>query len=167
MLGSAAWGARADPGPPIGVALGHPPLTQSVSFSVISTGPIADGFHARREGNRVFYAGSAKQARPWLRFTGVDFNYHPDFTRYGLLAIFYREQPGGIPEVESMKAAPTMPAALTANVKIRPFCVVIPGSPPPTCPIVAFPPAGSYILLLIDKTTLIAPPKLLYVTESR
>src|SRR4051794_23711570 len=80
-----------------GAALGIPPPPPP-AYDEVGEGSVSPKFHPRRDGNRVFYAGSLKEARPWLPFTGVRLD-GSFFTGSGLLAIFYRQLPGGNPVV--------------------------------------------------------------------
>src|SRR5436853_6634059 len=78
------------------------PPTRAPMFHEFSEGVVSAKFHSRRDGNRVFYATSAKETRPWLPFTGahVPASF---FNQYALLAIFYRPPPDAVPGVTSIR----------------------------------------------------------------
>jgi hypothetical protein len=113
--------AAAQPVPP-------PPLQL---FHVLREGLVPSNFHARRDGNRVFYATSAKEARRWLPFTGAHLPAS-FFKQYALLAIFYRPSPGAIPTVSSVRVSPPpanngapgthRSSTLVAGVTLSPVC---------------------------------------------
>ena len=51
---------------------------QPVSFRETEWGAVSPNFHPRRDGSRVFYAGSLKQARKGaFRFTSIGLPYNP------------------------------------------------------------------------------------------
>ena len=170
--------AQADRGTPY-------PEAAPVAFSVVAQGVVSPDFHARRDGNRVFYAGSQAETRSWLPYTGPDtlsFR-HLDFKRYALLAIFFRQAPNGAPVVTSVEPSTGSPVTIFVHVEIRSVgCTYPPGTPPPPCvvsfwdPSLAFfvctpngrcdtPVWGKFILLLIDKRGLSHPPERLCVTS--
>ena len=156
------------------VAAGAAPRTlpgpTSVPFGVVATGDVSAKFHARRAGNRVFFAASLKQAQPWLRFTGANLAQF-DFNAYGLVAILYRKRPDGNAQVRSVLAGnDAKPEFLAVEINFRPHCP--PFSP---CPYIdptrrARPvhpiPWGSFILVRVEKASISAPPQLVYVSES-
>jgi hypothetical protein len=152
-------------------------------FYGFSEGSVSPKFHPRRDRNRVFYAGSLKEARPWLRFTGLGldrsfFNRDGVFPEgRGLLAIFYRHLPGGIPQVTSIRTGDG-PATLDVGVTLYPSCPAASGggAPPPCVPSpwdarVSCSPActvwGRFILESVDKTILPVHPERIRVTEAR
>lgn len=155
--------ARAVPRPPPTPGLLWQPI--SVGYREAASGFVSPKFHARRAGNRVFYAGSLKAARPWLPFTGLKFK-GLDFSRYGLLAIFYQPSPGYLANVSSIGADPRSPSTLLIKIQIHPFCTVDPVLGATTCFALAVPSWGRFTLVLIDKATLPGLPERLYVTES-
>jgi hypothetical protein len=65
---------------------------QPVSFWEREGGVVSSNFHPRRDGNRVFYAGSLKQARKGaFRFTALGLPYNPvefSFKKYGVQGVF-------------------------------------------------------------------------------
>jgi len=167
IVASAPWGAHADPGPPPPYSPGYILATQPVSFRPAGGGFVSAKFHARKEGNRVFYAGSLKDTRRWLPFTGLSFA-HLDFSRSGLLAIFSQPAVGGLGplEVTTIEASTGSPSTLFIHAQFQWPCGV-PYAPCPMPPIPRPEPWGRFTIVVIDKTTLIAPPERLYVTESQ
>jgi hypothetical protein len=109
-----------------------------------------------------------------LRFTStrVDASF---FTGHGLLAIFYRQPPGGVPSVTSISA--NDPATLEVGVTLSPTCWVTPGEPPPpcvvspwgggVCPTECLGHWGLFLLESIDKTFLPGRPQRILVSEKR
>lgn len=52
-------------------------------------------FRPHPDRNRVYYAGSLKQARGWAKYTSIPYNLCPnnceyDFRKYGVFVIFYK-----------------------------------------------------------------------------
>jgi hypothetical protein len=146
-------------------------------YSVVSEGLVSAKFRSRRDGNRVFYAGSAEQARPWLPFVTPRFR-EPDFKRYGLLAIFYRHTPGGNPGIDFLGVRGS---TLSVDVVLFPFC----GGRAAPCPFSMWMvdgsaiemcgqdgtcanPWGEYLLVEVDKAmlSLSSHPKRVIVTET-
>jgi hypothetical protein len=72
---------------------------QPVSFWEKGSGTLPPNFQSRRDGNRVFYARSLKQARKGaFRFTALGLPYNPvdvDFKKYGVLGVFYKGHSAG------------------------------------------------------------------------
>ena len=164
-----------------GAATIPPPVYRG--YSVVSEGLVSARFRSRRDGNRVFYASSPEQARPWLPFITPRYP-EPDFTRFGLLAIFYRHTPGGYPNVDFLGVRGS---TLFVDVALFPFCGsnLVPGGPVPICPFsmwmvdgssiqarstdgTLISPWGEYLLVAIDKRVLSVPrhPQRLIVSES-
>jgi hypothetical protein len=114
-------GALSDPSPygsaggPSATTIPSPPYP---GYTIVSEGFVSPKFRSRRDGNRVFYAGSARQARPWLPFITPSFR-EPDFKRYGLLAIFYRHTPGGSPGIDWVGVRDS---TLFVDIVLFPFC---------------------------------------------
>jgi hypothetical protein len=137
----------------------RPTVISQVQFTELEQGAVRPDFHARRDGNRVFYAGSLRQARRWVRFTRIPFN-PVDFKTYGLLAIFYEGDWAAYSTPEPQWIEESAAGDLSAKITLH--CAPC-GHPVPRL----FPqPWGFYIVLLIDKGSLAAPPKTLTVTTA-
>jgi len=138
---------------------------QPVSFRETEWGALPPNFHPRRDGNRVFYAGSLKQARKGaFRFTALGVPYNPvdfSFKKYGVLGVFYKGHSAGfILEAQSVEesAAGNLSATITLECYNATYCATPPHDPSH--------PWGIYVLVLIDKRSLIAPVKTLSVTTA-
>jgi hypothetical protein len=138
---------------------------QPVSFWEREGGVVSSNFHPRRDGNRVFYAGSLKQARKGaFRFTALGLPYNPvdfSFKKYGVLAVFYKGHSSGFEaEAQSVEesAAGNLSATITLECYNPTYCATPPYDPSH--------PWGIYVLLLIDKRSLVAPVKTLSVTTA-
>ena len=138
---------------------------QPVSFRETEWGAVSPNFHPRRDGNRVFYAGSLKQARKGaFRFTSIGLPYNPvdiDFRKYGVLGVFYKGHSAGFdPEAQSVEesAAGNLSAKITLECYNATYCAAPPRHPAQ--------PWGIYVLLVIDKRSLVAPIKTLSVTTA-
>jgi hypothetical protein len=149
-------------------------------FHPVGEGLVSPRFHPRKDGNRVFFASSPEEARPWLAFTGIQIP-SSFFDTEGLLGIFYRHSPGGVPEVSWANEGLLIPVdTLYVTVTLHPFCGVnvAPGqAPPPRCGVSLLVPHvpkclpggcpwGSFILEAIDKTNLPVHPKRIVVSEA-
>jgi hypothetical protein len=146
-------------------ALPPPNPQQPVSFRETEWGALPPNFHSRRDGNRVFYARSLKQARKGaFRFTSIGLPYNPvdiDFKKYGVLGVFYKGHSAGFdPEAQSVEesAAGNLSAKITLECYNATYCAA-----PPRVPAQ---PWGIYVLLVIDKRSLVAPVKTLSVTTA-
>jgi hypothetical protein len=160
-----AGGAVALPPPPPP----PPPLPlpicrqEPVSFCEPGWGVVDGNFHPRRDGNRVFYLGSLEQARKarWAR--PFPFTYDPayNFKKYGVLAVFYKGHSAGFePEAQSVEESAA--GDLSATFRLECYNAMLCATPP-------YDPAhpwGIVVLLLIDKGSLLAPPKTLHVTAT-
>jgi hypothetical protein len=135
-----------------------PPPAADVSFQLLTEGFVPSGFHPRYNRNRVFYAGSAREARPWVQFTGIG---RVNYSQYGLLAIFYRQAPTGAPRIDSISALLSAPSALNVVVKDLPISGHIP-SIWRRFPVGAW---GWFTVNLITKSSLPAHPKKISVWE--
>ena len=138
---------------------------QPVSFWEKESGDMSSSFHPRHDGNRVFYARSLKQTRKGaFRFTALGLPYNPvdvDFKKYGVLGVFYKGHSAGfIPEAQSVEesAAGNLSATITLGCYNATYCATPPHDPSH--------PWGLYILLVIDKRSLVAPVKTLSVTTA-
>ena len=138
---------------------------QPVSFWEKGSGALPPNFQSRRDGNRVFYARSLKQARKGaFRFTSIGLPYNPvdiDFKKYGVLGVFYKGHSAGFdPEAQSVEesAAGNLSATITLECYNATYCAA-----PPRVPAQ---PWGIYVLLVIDKRSLVAPVKTLSVTTA-
>jgi hypothetical protein len=127
-------------------------------------GAVPSNFHPRRDGNRVFYARTLKQARKGaFRFTSFGLPYNPvdvDFRKYGLLAVFYKGHSAGFdPEAQSVEesAAGELSAKITLDCYNAALCAA------PTDDPGAW---GIYVVLMIKKGSLVAPVKTLSVTTA-
>ena len=123
---------------------------QPVSFWEKGSGTLPPNFQSRRDGNRVFYARSLKQARKGaFRFTSIGLPYNPvdiDFKKYGVLGVFYKGHSAGFdPEAQSVEesAAGNLSATITLECYNATYCA--------TPPRVPAEPWGIYVLLVIDK----------------
>ncbi len=157
-------------------------------FHELSTGLVSPKFHARRDGNRVFYATSTKEMRRWLPATGAQVPAS-FFKRYALLAIFYRTSPGARPDVTSIGVSPpvgnTGPpgtrSTLVVGVTLYPLCPALPGGTIiATCPFSIWsggeistcmhgtcsPAWGVYLLEAVDKSLVPTQLDRVVVTES-
>jgi len=129
---------------------------------------VAPNFHPHPDGNRVYYAGSLKQARGWAKFTSIPYNLCPyncdyDFRKYGVFVIFYKGQAAGFgagfePKIELIEES----AAGDLSAKVDVACYgetscaghqVDPSNP-----------WGMYILVRIVKRSLLTAPKTVHVT---
>ena len=138
---------------------------QPVSFWETEWGAVSPNFHPRRDGNRVFYAGSLKQARKGaFRFTSIGLPYNSvdiDFKKYGVLGVFYKGHSAGFdPEAQSVEesAAGNLLAEITLECYNATYCAAPPRHPAQ--------PWGIYVLLVIDKRSLVAPIRTLSVTTA-
>jgi hypothetical protein len=138
---------------------------QPVSFWEKGWGAVPPNFQPRRDGNRVFYARSLEQARKGaFRFTSIGLPYNPvdiDFKKYGVLGVFYKGHSAGFdPEAQSVEesAAGNLSATITLECYNATYCA--------TPPRVPAEPWGIYVLLVIDKRSLVAPVKTLSVTTA-
>jgi hypothetical protein len=155
-----ARGAAGRPAPPPSL----PCRQEPVSFCEQGWGVVGANFHPRRDGNRVFYVESLKQARRlgWARYLGIP--YDPtayNFKKYGVLAVFYRGYSVGFdPQAQSVEesAAGDLSATIRLECYNATFCATPPYDPTH--------PWGIYVLLSIDKGSLLAPPKTLHVTTA-
>lgn len=153
----------AAPSAPIAVPPPPPPI-----FHHLTEGFVSSKFHPRRNGNRVFYAGSLKASRPWLPFAVTSVHFPASyFKQEGLLAIFYRELPRGRPIVDGVEYSASDRTAIDVHVTISPVCGDI------CLPSIWDPSArqegagwGRFVLVAIDKSFLPAAPKQILVTES-
>jgi hypothetical protein len=160
--GAAALPSPPPPSPPL------PPLPcrqEPVAFCEKEWGQLPSNFHPRRHGNRVFYATSLKQARQGaFRFTALGLPYNPvdvSFKRYGVLGIFYKGHSAGFdPEAQSVEESATgqLSAKITLECYNATSCATPPNDPAQ--------PWGLYVLLVIDKRSLVAPVKTLSVTTA-
>jgi hypothetical protein len=143
------------------------PLTadsgKPVTFFAKEWGDVASTFHPRKDRNRVFYAASLKQAKNWAWFTSIPYNPASDydFSKYSVLAVFYKGHSAGFePIVESVQesAAGDLSAKITMGCYNAAFCATPPPDPAH--------PWGLYIVIKIDKRSLVTRPKTLHVTTA-
>jgi hypothetical protein len=130
-----------------------------VTFWAKEGGVVDSGFHPRKDRNRVFYAASLKQDRGWMSFTSIPNN--PDdynFKKYALFAVFYKGHQGYSATVQSVQESPA--GALSARVTVDCYNPSLCAAPPPE--LADF--WGIYVVIQIDKRSLVRPPKTLYVT---
>jgi hypothetical protein len=163
-----AGGAAALPPPPPPPPPPLPPWPnchqEPVSFCEKEWGAVPSNFHPRRDGNRVFYAATLKQARKGaFRFTSYGLPYNPvdvDFKKSGLLAVFYKGHSAGFdPEAQSVEesAAGDLSATIALECYNATFCATPPYDPSAW---------GIYVVLVIDKGSLVGPVKTLHVTTT-
>ena len=115
---------------------------------VFGGGAVSPRFHARRDGNRVFYASSLAETKAWLPY--ADEIGPVNFKRYGLLAIFLHNHLKSDVTVTGLRESGN---ALYIRLG------------PDACPVLWDPPEwGVAVYAIIDKTTLPARPSHLYVT---
>jgi hypothetical protein len=157
------------------------PAAGDVAFTLSAEGFVSPKFHPRRQGNRVLYASSLKQAHRWLRFTRYYWttsNFSRlNYRRHALLAILFKESPGMRPGVASITERDR---TLRVRLNLYPLCPPFPyagscpaslwsGGESSTC----WPDGtcgeawGLFVILRLDKQTLTAPPKRINVTESQ
>jgi hypothetical protein len=127
-------------------------------------------FHPHPDRNRVYYAGSLKQARGWAKYTSIPYNLCPnnceyDFRKYGVFVIFYKGQvdriEGGFdPRIDDIEES----AAAELSAKVTAACYA------PACKEAQADPSdhqwGMYILVRIVKKSLLVPPKTVRVTTA-
>ena len=130
---------------------------------------VAPNFHPHPDRNRVYYAGSLKQARGWAKYTSVPYNLCPnncefDFRKYGVFVIFYKGQgaryEGGFdPKIDYIEES----AAGELSAKVTTPCYA------PSCKVAQSDPTdqwGMYLLVKIVKKSLLVPPKTVRVTTA-
>lgn len=131
-----------------------------VSFLNREGGSVDPTFHPRKDRNRVFYAASLKQDRGWMGFTSMPNNPGDyDFKRYSVFAVFYKGHQGYLANVQSVRESPA--GKLSATVAVDCYNPSLCAAPPG--------PAdswGIYVVIQIDKRSLVRPPKTLYVTTA-
>ncbi|HEX6680870.1 MAG TPA: hypothetical protein VF063_09515 [Gaiellaceae bacterium] len=149
------------------------PLKADTGKRVVFLSPelaaVSAKFHPRPDRNRVFYAGSLRQARGWAKFTSIPYNLCPDncefdFRKYGVLVIFYKGQAarydGGFdPRIDYIEES----AAGELSAKVTAACYA------PSCKEAQPDPSdqwGMYILVRIVKKSLLVPPKMVRVTTA-
>ena len=158
----------------VGKAAGATPVTADPPKPVVFLSPeiatLASNFHPHPDRNRVYYAGSLKQARAWAKFTSIPYNLCPyncdyDFRKYGVFVIFCQGQAAGFgagfdPKIEFIEES----AAGDLSAKVDVTCygaTSCAGRPPdPTHP------WGIYILVRIVKHSLLTAPKTVHVTTA-
>ena len=127
-------------------------------------------FRPHPDRNRVYYAGSLKQARGWAKYTSIPYNLCPyncdyDFRKYGVFVIFYRGQAARIeggfdPSIDYIEES----SAGELSAKVIASCYA------PSCKEAQADPShhqwGMYILVRIVKKSLLVPPKTVRVTTA-
>ena len=130
-----------------------------VPFREWEGGVVDSGFHPRRDRNRVFYAASREQDRGWMSFTSIPNNPDDyDFKKYSVFAVFYKGHQGYSATIQSAQESPA--GKLSATVAVDCYNPSFCAAPPP----VLAADWGIYVLIKIDKRSLLRPPKTLYVT---
>jgi hypothetical protein len=130
-----------------------------VTFWEKEGGEVDSGFHPRKDRNRVLYAASLKQDRGWMWVTSIPYNPGDyNFKKYSLLAVFYKGHEGFSATVQSVQESPA--GDLSATVTLDCYNPSLCASPPPD----SF--WGIYVVIQIDKRSLVRPPKTLYVTTA-
>jgi len=131
-----------------------------VTFLEKEGGSVNPDFHPRKDRNRVFYAASLKQDRGWMWNTSIPNNPGDyDFKRYSVFAVFYKGHEGYTATVRSVQESPA--GKLSATVAVDCYNPSLCAAPPE--------PANSwgiYVVIQIDKRSLVRPPKTLYVTTA-
>jgi len=131
-----------------------------VTFLEKEGGEVDPGFRPRKDRNRVFYAASREQDRGWMSFTRIPNNPGDyDFKRYSVFAVFYKGHEGYTATVRSVQESPA--GKLSATVAVDCYNPSLCAAPPE--------PANSwgiYVVIQIDKRSLVRPPKTLYVTTA-
>ena len=130
-----------------------------VTFWAKEGGEVDSSFHPRKDRNRVFYAASLKQDRGWMGFTSIPYNPGDyNFKKYSLLAVFYKGHTGFSANVQSVQesAAGDLSATIAVDCYNPSLCAAPPSEPSPSW--------GIYVVIQIDKRSLVRPPKTLYVT---
>ena len=158
----------------VGKAAGATPITADLGKPVVflppEIGSLAPDDHPRPDRNRVYYAGSLKQARGWAKFTSIPSNLCPyncenDFRKYAVFVIFYKGQAAGFgagfePKIEFIEESAA--GDLSAKVDVACYGATSCGGhqPDPSHP------WGIYILVRIVKHSLLAAPKTVHVTTA-
>jgi hypothetical protein len=142
------------------VAAAEPLGTKSdkpVTFLAKEGGEVDSSFHPRRDRNRVFYAASLKYG--WMGFTSIPYNPGDyNFKKYSVLAVFYKGHTGYSATVQSVRESPA--GDLSATVAVDCYNPSLCAAPPSE-PAASW---GIYVVIQIDKRSLVRPPKALYVT---
>lgn len=128
-----------------------------VTFLAKEGGEVDSSFHPRRDRNRVFYAASLKYG--WMGFTSIPYNPGDyNFKKYSVLAVFYKGHTGYSATVQSVQesAAGDLSATVAVDCYNPSLCAA-----PPSEPAASW---GIYVVIQIDKRSLVRPPKALYVT---
>jgi hypothetical protein len=135
-----------------------PKTDKPVTFLDREGGSVRPDFHSRKDRNRVFYAASLKQDRGWMWTTSIPNNPGDyDFKKYSVFAVFYKGHQGYGATVRSIEESPA--GKLSATVAVDCYNPSLCAAPPD--------PAdswGIYVVVQIDKRSLVRPPKALYVT---
>jgi hypothetical protein len=132
--------------------------------------PLAHNYHPGPDRNRVYYAGSLKQARGWAKFTSIPLNLCPynceyDFRKYGVFVIFYKGQAAGFeagfdPKIEFIEESAAGELSAKVDVPCYGATSCAGHQPDPSHP------WGMYILVRIVKRSLLVPPKTVHVPTS-
>jgi hypothetical protein len=132
-----------------------------VTFLNREGGSVESSFHPRKDRNRVFYAASLKQDRGWMGFTSIPNNPGDyNFKKYSVFAVFYKGHQGYSATVQSVQESPA--GALSATVAVDCYNASLCAAPTPE--LADF--WGIYVVIQIDKRSLVRPPKALYVTTA-
>ena len=155
-------------------AVGAAPIDAESDKPVVFSSPelaaVDPNFHPHPNKNRVYYAGSLKQALGWAKYTSIRNNLCPyncefDFRKYGVFVIFYKGQvdriEGGFdPSIDYIEES----AARELSAKVIAACYA------PSCKEAQADPSdhqwGMYILVRIVKKSLLVPPKTVRVTTA-
>jgi hypothetical protein len=131
-----------------------------VAFLNREGGSVDPTFRPRKDRNRVFYAASLKQDRGWMGFTSIPNNPGDyDFKRYSVFAVFYKGHQGYLANVQSVRESPAGKLSATVSVDCyNPSLCAAPPGPADSW--------GIYVVIQIDKRSLVRPPKTLYVTTA-
>jgi hypothetical protein len=133
---------------------------EPVTFLEREGGLVNSDFHSRKDRNRVFYAASRKQDRGWMWVTSIPNNPGDyDFKKYSLFAVFYKGHQGYSATVRSVQESPA--GRLSATVAVDCYNPALCAAPPELANF-----WGIYVVIQIDKRSLIRPPKTLHVTTA-
>ena len=135
------------------------PLYKRLVFHHVEAGAVEANdsrFQPRKDGNRVFYAATFRQARGWAGVTSIPSDESYDFKKYAVLAVFYKGCTlYGLDLNPVASVQESVMGDLSATITLNPAARAAPPDPELW---------GMYILTIIDKRSLDQRPKTLHVT---